>query len=706
MSVKINFDEELAVASISLADWAPPLVEHLERHFDIRDGVLCLDYAHLSAEVSMGVFRSPWISQTEREHFVFEFEAAAQQGQITLALAILGHGATGIEESSSILDREAYRSAEKAFRTDVLQGNNPALRETIVAEIEPGATWVRWLLQDDSYRRHDFLKDRDIMAALVARTSEPECILGLQLVKPGHGDSNWAFEQLVQKHWDHVRDYIESEIGESQGYSSPELPNLVFALFASSQTVQTSREICVVVLNSSHPTIFPRLIQHCRTIEASDVRNMFLRLHTHEKSGKKDNFKDCVAAACSTLASLLADAMPSDLALAGAWHGFAQPARPSQRGVTASLLEVPSGLWDRDVLWGKLGPSAREAWRQDLFDQVKGEPELAQGLLDFACLWLEQTAFAEVEPVLLRLMDDEDHLTFTNRLATAGPRQVLLRARGLVRLRQGAPDLNGLVGQGEDATALPSVGAQTWLGDPSVERIIHRALSRIEGEFCREYSATWGEEEEVHTARLLALTQEAAGEATRQLRQLSATTRAQYPSLSVSVRQPTKREEGASTHVGAPLGADVLFLTRIMDHGKTVIQRVTLVQVKKRSGTESGRGFSSTVGVDLQQCEDLLKQSEHAYYLFTTPADPRPTLWIAPARLVRNLTQLHTSKASVVAMQVRDSSRSYADFFLNELVGLWAGDEQESIVAIANGNPRLGRTPRHIVDIEVRRQSD
>ena len=102
----------------------------------------------------------------------------------------------------------------------------------------------------------------------------------------------------------------------------------------------------------------------------------------------------------------------------------------------------------------------------------------------------------------------------------------------------------------------------------------------------------------------------------------------------------------------------------------------------------------------------MLTQSEHAYYLFATPASPRPTLWVAPARLVRNLTQLHTSKASVVAMQVRDASCSYADFFLHELVGLWAGDELESVVAVAKGDPRLGRTPRHIVDIEVRRQPD
>ncbi|MBA4340881.1 MAG: hypothetical protein C0423_01880 [Methylibium sp.] len=706
MNVEISFDNESAVVNIPLADWAPPLVEYVGRYFDIREGVLRLDYAHLSAEQCSDLRRSIWSWKTYLEHFVYEFEAAARQGPIALTVAILGHGSTRIEESSSILDREAYRSAEKTFKMDVLHGDNPALREAILAEITPRATWVNWLLEANSYRRDDFLNDQEIMAALVARTSESDCIHGLELVKPNRDESFWAFDQLVKKHWRHVLDYVKCHIGKAPSYSGSEVPHLVYALFSRSPTVQLSREACEQVLDRAHPTVFSQLIQYCRTLVADDVRRLLLSWHASAKTRMDDSFKDCVAKACSTLASLLADAMPSDIALATAWHEFGNPGRSDQQSVAACLRELPHASRDREVLWNQLGPAAREAWRQDLFDQVKAEPALARGLMEFACLWLEQTAFAEVEPVLLRLMDDEDYLAFANRLARDGPRQVQLRAGGLVRSIQGALDLDGPAGLGEDATALPSVGAQTWLGDPSVERVIHRALSQIEEEFCREYPATWGEDEEVHTAHLLALTQKAVGNATSQLHQLSATTRTQYPSLTVGVRQPTKREEGASTPAGAPLGADLLFLTRIVDQGRTVIQRATLVQVKKRRGNVSGRSFSSTIGINLQQCEDMLKQSEHAYYLFATPASPRPSLWVAPARLVRNLTQLHSSKASVGVIQVRDASRSFADFFLHDLVGLWAGDEQEGLVAVANGDPRLGRRPRHIVDIEVRLKSD
>lgn len=698
----ICFDKELAVASIPLADLAPPLVEHLRRYFDIHEDMLRLDYAHLSTEKTGTIFWEFDDRQSARERFVAAFEEAAQHGPIALTLAILGHGSTGIMGSSSILDKNTYASAAASFGKDVLQGDSRALREIILAKIAPSEIWVSWLFKANSYDQCCFLDDREVMTALLDSTSEADCVQSLQLVKPRFGESSWAFEQLVKRYWPRVLDYVKANVVKT----CFDVPDLVFALFEESETVQASREACMEVLDHAHPSAFPRLIQHCRTLVAGDVRSLFLRWHSRSKSEKIDDLKECVAKAYSTLATLLTDPMPSGLALTAAWYEFVAPARSDQQSVVASLRELPSGTWDGDAQWNQLGPSAREAWRQDLFDQVRGDPELAQGLLDFACCWLEQTAFAEVEPVLLRLIDNEENLAFANSLGSAAPRQVQLRAKGLVRSKQGALDLEEPVGQRERTTELPYVGAQTWLGDPSVERVIHRALSLIEEEFCREYPATWGEDEEAHTAHLLALTKMAVGNASSQLRQLTGTTRATYPSLSVQVRQPSKREEGAITPAGAPLGADVLFLTSIVDKGKTVIQRATLVQVKKRKGTDSGSGFSSTIGIDLQQCEDMLKQSEHAYYLFATPAAPRPTLWVSPARLVRNLTQLHTSKASVVATQVRDASCSYADFFLRDLVGLWAGDEHEGVVAIAKGDPRLGRTPRHIVEIEVRRQSD
>jgi len=460
LSVKISFDDELAVASILLADWAPALVEYLRRYFDVREDMLRLDYAHLPDECIVDVF--DWRSKvlSVRQRFVYHLESVAKEGPIAMALTLLGHASTALKDSSSILEQDAYRSAVEDFRTNMLQGDLPALREIILADIAPCAIWVSWLLDADRYR---FLDDLEIMAALVASTSEDDCICGLELVAPRPGQNNWAFEQLVEQYWQHVCHYLETHLGMSSG----KLPNLVFLLFANSPTVQASRWACEQVLSRANPTAFPRLIQHCSMIEAGDVRSLFLRWHSRPKTEKQDDFRECVAKACSTLATLLTDTMPSDLALAATWHKFVAPARLAQQRIAESLRELPSGAWDREALWNQLGPAAREAWRQDLFDQVKGEPELAEGLLYFACLWLEQTAFAEVEPVLLRLLDDEDNLAFTNRFSGTGPRQMQLRANGLVRSRQSALDLVGAADLGDDAITLPKPGWATRLWSAS-----------------------------------------------------------------------------------------------------------------------------------------------------------------------------------------------------------------------------------------------
>lgn len=701
--MELSFDKKIAVVMIRLADWAPPLVEFLGRYFFVRDGMLRLDYAHLAGEGSHAVYE--W-GHTERERFEFELTVAAYQSPIAVTLVLLGYGNSGVKGSSSISDQHAYTSSLQAFRKDVLDVDRGALRATILAEIAPIKIWVSWLLDPNSNERADFLKDRQIMSALVNRTTQDDCIVSLKLLTPSHDQDGWAFEQLVVQHWGYLLGCLKTSLDISSGCSKDLDRNLVLSLFEKSQTVQKDRRACELLLDQVDPHVFPQSIQYCRTLVAGDVGRMFLSWHSFPKAGKKDDFKKCLAQACLTLAKSLSDYMPSDLALAAAWHELVEPTRSDQKRVAETLKELPSGMRDQGSLWSQLGPAAREAWRQGLFDQVRGNQELAQGLLAFCCLWLPEIGFAEVEPVLLRLMVDQDCIVFATQLASTGPRLMELRVNGLMRQSMGVPDFEGPVDQGEGTSTLPGIGAKTWLCDLSVERVIHKALSQMEDGFCREYQGTWGEDEEFHTARLLAYTQEAISKASRQLHQLNAMTRANYPSLSVVVRQPGKREEGAITPAGARLGADILFLTRIVDDGNTVIQRATLVQVKKRFGKASGNGFRSTISIDLEQCDDLLKQSEHAYYLFTTPPSPRSALWVAPARLVGNLTQLNTSKTSVVAWQVRDASRSYADFFLYGLVGLWSGDEGEDIVAIANGDARRGLIPRHIVEIEVRRPSE
>lgn len=105
MSVKISFDDELAVASILLADWAPALVQYLGRYFDVREEMLRLDYAHLPDECIVDVF--DWRSKvlSARQGFVYHLENVAKEGPIAMALTLLGHASTALKDSSSILSR-------------------------------------------------------------------------------------------------------------------------------------------------------------------------------------------------------------------------------------------------------------------------------------------------------------------------------------------------------------------------------------------------------------------------------------------------------------------------------------------------------------------------------------------------------------------------------------------------------------------------
>lgn len=140
--MKISFDNELAVVSILLADWAPQLVEHLSSYFDVRYEILRLNYAHLSAERICDLTDRWWISLAYRERFMSELDEVVREGAIALTLKVLVQGCTWGKDPSSILDQDAYLSAENVLRTDILQGDSPALREAVLEEGAPRAIWV------------------------------------------------------------------------------------------------------------------------------------------------------------------------------------------------------------------------------------------------------------------------------------------------------------------------------------------------------------------------------------------------------------------------------------------------------------------------------------------------------------------------------------------------------------------------------------
>ena len=703
LSNLIAFVSGKMAVDIDIGDWPGTLVRELNRYFITESALISVDYSALSNEWE---YRPRIGVGSDREDFIDGIKQAARIGRLELFIFIVSRYRKGgvsfsPERPESRPDSIDWDHLEKFYRS-----HTRVLRDAMVEEIAPDSSWLPWLLRESS--RQAILGDTEMMSTLIGRVADEQGFATVfSLLQPKHGEDRSALGNLASLHWDHARALIEANIGRKQSYESSDPIHQVVSLFCYAPIVQESRWACEQVLTHAHRSMFPDLVRECRQISIDDVRELLVRLQASEEKEAAD-FKPSVSSAFLALGKYADSALPSDLALASLWNDleFADeaPASRQQHEIVARLRELPSQAWRHDALWDELGPEARAAWRDDLFELVAGNPELSRCLIWFACLWLDQIAFVEVEPVLAKLIADGDDLAFVRALAAREPRRVKLRALGLTKTTLGSPLWESAPFGA--ATELAAVGATTWIGDPSVERIILQRLMRAEEQFTAEYLDEWGADEEVLTARLLASTETAAREIMDQLRQLSQATRGRFPALSVNVRQPGKAEEGTVTKAGAPLAADILFLTRIMDKGKLLAERATLVQVKKRRAGASGARFGSTVAIDLQQCRDLLTQTEHAFYLVLTPPAPEARLWVAPARLVGNLAQMHESRSSISASQLRDSSSSFAAFFLRHLIGLWSGDEREDIVASAKGDARRGRVARHVVEVVVTRQQD
>ncbi|WP_449221617.1 hypothetical protein [Tistrella mobilis] len=515
------------------------------------------------------------------------------------------------------------------------------------------------------------------------------------------------FNKICTRNKTSIQSYIIKNINFSSEHIRLRYMPRIKKLYEYASIVHDHRWSYDVLLKNKDLRLTSDLIRFCNCITPEDIREILRNLRTaDDKTGQF--YQRILSGACEAISRVSKEHIPTDIVLAGLWNkcAFDQGTGPTNRQteLMERLLELPDGTQNyhsANKQWSQYGPGQRDAWRDDLYEHVRGDKELKHGLLDFSCRWLDQVAYQEVEPVLDLLIEDNADLTFLQALAGEELRVLKLRAKTLLKNKLGDHVVEKPDWRLQEAV-LPDTGARTWLGDPATEKVIYGAIVEKEGSFCKEFQDGWGNDEEALTARFLTQLEGAAESATHKLHDLARTTRNRFPSLDVNYRPTGKREEGKKTAKGVSLGADILFLTSIHDRGQTLVKRTTLVQVKKRTNPR-GTGFDRSIVINQQQNGDLLKQTEHAFYLFLTPPDPSPKLWVTPARLVKNMMRVD-GRSSITATRARDGSCSFADFFLKHLIGLWSGDESPDLLNIAKGQALPGRTPRFVVEIVVRLQ--
>lgn len=576
-----------------------------------------------------------------------------------------------------------------------------------------GPRFISWILEDNE-TRDLLLRQTDIIQVLFGDfvnlfkiNNENDMESELKEILPLADLYLDLFQDICAKNSASIQAYITKTINYPSEDKILRHASYLKKLYEYASIVHDHRWSCDVLLTNRDLRLISDLIRFCNCITPEDIREILRNLRTaDDKTGQF--YQRILSGACEAISRVSKEHIPTDIVLAGLWNkcAFDQGTGPTNRQteLMERLLELPDGTQNyhsANKQWSQYGPGQRDAWREDLYEHVSDDKELKRGLLDFSCRWLDQVAYQEVEPVLDLLVEDNADLTFLQALAGEELRVLKLRAKTLLKNKLGDHVVEKPDWRRQDAV-LPDTGAGTWLGDPATEQAIYWTIVQEEGSFCEEFQDQWGNDEEVLTACFLTQLKGAAKKATDQLQYLARTTRNRFPSLDVDYRQTGKREEGKKTAKGVSLGADILFRTSIHDRGQTPVERTTLVQVKKRTNPR-GTGFDRSIAINQQQNGDLLKQTEHAFYLFLTPPDPSPKLWVTPARLVKNMMRVD-GRSSITATRARDGSCSFADFFLKHLIGLWSGDKSPDLLNIANGQASPGRTPRFVVEIVVRLQ--
>ena len=665
--------------------------------YEIVDGKVIVDLTGVSEDPA-----PPF--KTKRAYVAFSVHQAAKIGWIDFCFTLCRVGN----------DREIMESDLDNFHSQVLErfDSNRKLIEGAITKPKPSETsWIDDLIRFGPI--DSFLKEPIFREAWISSVEGKFEKVLEDLVSRDKPGGERALEFIIDSFKERTIEYFERKFFDyNDNYYHHRQHQVTKAdlrkAFQVSEVTRRNENLRFELLKRPHSPTSADFLPLCLGFSDLEFSELVERLWAE---GKAREFSKESKKLLSSISSAIAyDRRLSDyFVLSLLWHKIPLKENTAfltmYSNIVELLLELPSDQWRRDCFWDEVGEEGQSAWRQEFFETVSVSKRLALGLVEFACRWLTEPAFSEVRPVLLRLLHDDEDIAELKSLEDSRVRLVQLRSKGLL-----LSVLDNDVGPPSYSTTpplhLPALSrARTWLSDATAEAVIHDHLSVVEREFVNEYASHWGDDEEQLTSRILTRAQSALLEASKQLKLIRHRVRS-GPVVTASYRELGKREEGSSSPGAGRPASDVIFLTKVRKGGRTIIQRSNLVQVKKRRASGSRTKFQKSISIDLMQCDDLIATSEHSFYLFFTPAHVEARLWVVPARFTRNMTSALHSRKSIACHTLNDSSISFADFFLKNVMGLWSGDEANRLVNLASGDFEAGKVARHIFEVDVVEQAD
>ncbi|MBF0311522.1 MAG: hypothetical protein HQL56_18580 [Magnetococcales bacterium] len=356
----------------------------------------------------------------------------------------------------------------------------------------------------------------------------------------------------------------------------------------------------------------------------------------------------------------------------------------------------------------------RAAWRMEILDRVKGKQEYQRIVIEFFLWWSTGTGADEAELLVITLCEDPSNIDFVRSLLSHPSRKVQLRSRAIIALleKDFSQFSTSFLSSSERSVSrtiasLQSFGdppkeGHTWIDDRTVEEMLVGAISRAEGQFCREYPDQWGHEEERLVGRLLEYLRQELGNVNRTIRDALSQGFGSPVSIDLQYRETTKSEEGAEGVGTDTFGVDIALILRVAAEGVVESERAVFIQAKKLERRKDDGPWEPSFKIKPGQRDDLIEQSESSFYLFLAPPMIREECWMLPARFVRNIMECRRTKVALEKNAVSRGARSLSHWLVYDVIGLWTGDERPEIIQKAEGDHK-GRKPRFLVAVTVRK---
>lgn len=247
----------------------------------------------------------------------------------------------------------------------------------------------------------------------------------------------------------------------------------------------------------------------------------------------------------------------------------------------------------------------------------------------------------------------------------------------------------------------------TWIGDRWVEMAIESAVERAAATFTGSYEGHWREDEEPLTVKLLGDIRAALGVLEADITAVAGKRPGgRRISFSLRDRMVSKHEEGQpGTDPTASFSTDVCLIMTACRDGKVLANRATLIQVKKLKKLKSPDAlWKNSFEIVRQQLIDISKNTDAAFYMLMGPESAGRAIEMMPARLLVDYLPNRGKTVSLRREFVALASRSVAKWLTYDVVGLWTGDPNVSVVQKAAGAD--GRRPYLLVELEVSISSD